>query len=235
MAFRAPGADIVGFEYKPESEEDLAAVASAVKILENPLDLFAVSPAAECSITTVNAAHSTEDDDHDDHGHEDHDDDHDDHAEKEHDEHGHDDHDEHAEKAHDDHDDHDEHAEEAHDDHDDHDEHAEEAHDDHDDHDEHAEKAHDDHDDHDEHAEKAHDDHEGHDDHDDHAEESHAEFAAEYVLACASPSAIDKIEFTYFAKFQNALEVEVQVVTSSGAQAFEVSREDPVLNLDGVF
>lgn len=196
MEFRAPGADIVGFEYAPESEADQAKVAAAVEALEAPLDLFVLPEAAGCSVTETHAALELEGEDaHEDHGdHEDHDD------------HGHDDHD------------HEAHEEEHTGEHD-----HEEGHDDHGDHDNHG-----DHDDHEEtHAEE---------DHHDHASESgHSEFHAEYSLTCENPSALSGIEFAYFAQFENALELEVQVVTASGAQAFEVTRDAPQLALEGLF
>lgn len=133
-----------------------------------------------------------------------------------------DDHDEH---------DHDDHA--AADEHD-HDKHEDHAHDDHDDHD-HEEHAHEDHDEHD-HEEHAHEDHDDHD-HEDHAEAeaSHTEFHAEYMLTCANPDALTGIDFAYFTTFPNALELEVQLVSSSGAKAFEVERDSPSLDLRGMF
>ncbi len=92
-----------------------------------------------------------------------------------------------------------------------------------------SEEEHDEHhDDHDDHAE---DDH----DHEEHAEASHTEFHAEYVLNCATPSAIDEISFAYFDAFENALELEVQIVSDSGAKAFEVERDQPTLDLRGMF
>ena len=117
--------------------------------------------------------------------------------------------------------DHEEHAE-----HDDHEEHAD--HDDHD-HAEHEDEEHAEHDDHD-HAEHDHDEH-------DHAEAAgqHTEFHAEYTLNCASPEALDSIEFAYFDTFENALELEVQIIAESGAQAFEVTREDANLDLQNLF
>jgi hypothetical protein len=124
--------------------------------------------------------------------------------------------------------------EKAHDDHD-HEEHAEAKEHDHDhDHDEHAEAKEHDHDhDHEEHAEaKEHDDH----DHEEHAAEaSHTEFHAEYTLTCGNPGALDEITFAYFDTFENAREVEVQIVSDSGAQAFEVERDAPTLDLRGMF
>jgi len=100
-----------------------------------------------------------------------------------------------------------------------------------------SEEAHHDHDDHDEHAD--HDDHDEHDDHEEHAEhadeESHTEFHATYLLDCANPGAIAEIAFAYFDTFKYARELEIQVVSSSGAQGFEVTREDPTLDLRGIF
>jgi len=172
MEFRAPGADIVGFEYVAKSAEDRAAVDEAVATLAKPLDLFVLPAAAECSVTQASAELEIEDD-HDDHGHEDHD-------EHAHDEHGHDDHEDHDEHAHDEH---------------------------------------------------------GHDDHDDHAEEAggHSEFHATYALTCGNPAGLTDINFAYFDRFENALELEVQLVGASGAQAFEVERDAPTLDIQGLF
>jgi hypothetical protein len=108
----------------------------------------------------------------------------------------------------------------------DHDDHGHENHG-HDDHDDHA---------HDDHAKDDHDGH-AHDEHgEDHAGEAgHTEFHAEYVLNCNNPDALDEIQFAYFDAFENAVEVEVQIVTNSGAQAFEVERGLPTLDLRGLF
>lgn len=136
----------------------------------------------------------------------------------------------------DEHDDHD-HGEDDHD-HDHGDDHAEDNDHDHDHEEEHAEAEHDHDDDHDHDKDDDHDhgeDH-AHDDHDDHTEEaSHTEFHAEYALTCTAPDAITDITFAYFDAFPNALEVEVQVLTSAGAQAFEVERDAPTLSLAGLF
>ena len=197
MELRAPGADIVGFEYEAKSEEARAAIDAGIVTLATPADLFIFPAAAACTVTQASAQLETEDDhedhDHDDHAHEDKEHDHDDHAheDKEHD------HDDHA---------HDEHAEDK----DDH-AHDEHAHDDH---------AHDE----DEHAHEAHSD-----------EERHTEFHASYILNCAEPDAISDITFAYFDRFEGALDLTVQIVTENGAQAFDVEREAPVLNLKGVF
>lgn len=109
---------------------------------------------------------------------------------------------------------------------------SEEEHDDHG-HDEHDGDHHDDHakEGHDDHAEDGHDDHED-EDHEAHAEEAgHTEFHAEYMLTCDNPGALTEISFAYFEAFPNAREVEVQFVSASGAQAFEVERDTPVLDL----
>ena len=151
MAFEAPGADIVGFEYAAESGADLATIDAAIATLGAPLDLFVMSDAANCSLVDAQAALEGED--------------------------GHDDHDE-----------------------EDHNELAEEGSDDRGD--------------------------------DDHADEAgHTEFHAEYTLTCDKPDALTEIKFTYFDAFPNAKEVEVQIITTSDAQAFEVRRDAPVLDL----
>lgn len=102
-----------------------------------------------------------------------------------------------------------------------------------------SEDTHDEHDDHDgDHAE-GHDEHEeehadGHAD--DHADEAgHTEFHAEYTLTCGNPEALSDITFAYFDTFENAREIEVQIISASGAQAFEVERDDPKLDLRGMF
>jgi hypothetical protein len=89
----------------------------------------------------------------------------------------------------------------------------------------------------DEHGEHGHDEDEhAEDGHDEHADESgHTEFHAEYLLNCAEPSAITGIDFAYFGSFPNALEVEVQIITDTGATSFEVERDAPTLDLTGLF
>lgn len=89
--------------------------------------------------------------------------------------------------------------------------------------------------------------HEGHDyghdahDHDKHADDahadgdSHAEFHAEYLLDCASPEALSTVEFAYFDQFENAREVDVQILSDAGAIRFKVTRSEPVLDLRGMF
>ncbi|MBB94171.1 MAG: hypothetical protein CML68_06180 [Rhodobacteraceae bacterium] len=97
----------------------------------------------------------------------------------------------------------------------------------HDDHDE--DHGHDDdNDDHDDHDE----DHAGHDDHDDHAA-GHSEFHAEYELTCTDMKAADRMEFAYFAIFPNAQELDIQLVTGTGALRAEVNRDRDALPLGG--
>ena len=102
-----------------------------------------------------------------------------------------------------------------------------------------SEEEHDAHDDDhdDDHAadEGSHDDHadEGHENEPDEAD--HTEFHAEYLLTCADPSAVTDITFAYFDAFPNALEVEVQVISDTGATSFEVERDAPTLDLRGMF
>lgn len=74
MELHAPGADIVGFEYAAESEQDRAAIDAAVAALEAPLELFVLSEAAGCSVVQAAAGLESEDghDDHTEDGHDDH-------------------------------------------------------------------------------------------------------------------------------------------------------------------
>lgn len=77
---------------------------------------------------------------------------------------------------------------------------------------------------------------EAHDEHDEHAEEAgHTEFHAEYTLTCANPEELSAITFAYFDTFENARELKVQIVTGTGAQAFEVQRDAPTLDLQSLF
>lgn len=103
-----------------------------------------------------------------------------------------------------------------------------------------SEDSHDEHDeDHDDDHAEGHDEHEeehadGHDE-DDADEAGHTEFHAEYTLTCGNPDALTEITFAYFDAFENAREIEVQIISASGAQAFEVERDDPTLDLRGMF
>lgn len=137
-----------------------------------------------------------------------------------------------SEDAHEDHDDGHDHAAHKEEDHDAHDgdDHAEH------DHDAHDEKEHAEHD-HDVHHDKEHaeHDHDGHDEKEQTAQAEHTEFHAEYLLTCADTSAASPITFAYFERFPNARELEVQVISSNGASAFEVERDQPTLDLRDMF
>ncbi len=87
---------------------------------------------------------------------------------------------------------------------------------------------------HGEHDNQKHDHADAHDE--DHADEAkHTEFHAEYNLTCGNPDALSEITFAYFDAFENARELEVQIVSAAGARAFEVERDEPVLDLRGMF
>jgi len=72
-------------------------------------------------------------------------------------------------------------------------------------------------------------------DHDHGHAAGHTEIQAEYLLDCRDPDRIDGMTFPYFARFPNALELEVQVVSDSGGRAYEVERDAPSLDLRGLF
>jgi hypothetical protein len=113
MELRAPGADIVGFEYAPESDADKKAVENAIALLSDPLALFVLPDAAGCKVVEAGAELHGEDHDeehgHDDHAHDDHD--HDDHKDAHKDEHAHNEHSHEEEHDHNDHAHEEEHAE----------------------------------------------------------------------------------------------------------------------------
>ncbi|MDH3666253.1 MAG: DUF2796 domain-containing protein [Paracoccaceae bacterium] len=69
MELEAPGADIVGFEHPPESDEDRAAISGAIAVLATPLELFSIPDAAGCTVVEANAALVGENADHEEHGH----------------------------------------------------------------------------------------------------------------------------------------------------------------------
>ena len=88
-------------------------------------------------------------------------------------------------------------------------------------------------------------DHQGHDDehdhkhedHNDHDEEKHAassghtEFHAEYSLICSNIEALTQIDFAYFEVFPNSKQVALQLISQSGARAFNIERSAPRLDL----
>jgi len=102
----------------------------------------------------------------------------------------------------------------------------------HDEHQDEAKKEDDDHD-HDHSHDHEHEHEEDHGEKDDDA--GHTEFHAEYLIECSSINEIKQIEFAYFATFENAVEVEVQLITDAGATSFEVERAAPTLDLSALF
>ena len=88
-------------------------------------------------------------------------------------------------------------------------------------------------------------DHQGHDDehdhkhedHNDHDEEKHAassghtEFHAEYSLICSNIEALTQIDFAYFEVFPNSKQVALQLISQSGARAFDIKSGAPRLDL----
>lgn len=88
-------------------------------------------------------------------------------------------------------------------------------------------------------------DHQGHDDkhdhkhedHGDHDEQKHAassghtEFHAEYSLICSNIEALTQIDFAYFEVFPNSKQVALQLISQSGAHAFDIKSGAPRLDL----
>lgn len=78
-----------------------------------------------------------------------------------------------------------------------------------------------------EHADADHEAHQG--------EASHNEFHAAYALTCSAPDALDAIDFAaFFEAFAGAEEVEVTVISEKGQSSYEVERNAPVVDLQGV-
>ena len=63
---------------------------------------------------------------------------------------------------------------------------------------------------------------------------AHSEFHAAYLLTCADGAAIDAVTMALLDIFGSLRRLDVVVIDSSGAQAFEIGRNDPVLHLDRV-
>jgi hypothetical protein len=84
LEFMLPGADIVGFEYKAKSDEDLAKIENALLVLENYENLFALTKNSKCVLADLDYHLSGEE--------------HDEHADEEHDEHADEEHEEHADE-----------------------------------------------------------------------------------------------------------------------------------------
>ena len=65
-------------------------------------------------------------------------------------------------------------------------------------------------------------------------QEGHNEYNVSYVLDCAQPSKITSIEFGYFKAFAGAKALTVNIVSQNAQNAYEVTREKPVLDLGGM-
>lgn len=63
---------------------------------------------------------------------------------------------------------------------------------------------------------------------------SHSEFHGEWALTCSDIDAITTMEFPYFKVFPGAEELEVRMISKNGQRAFEVERENAVVDLRGI-
>jgi len=213
MEITAPGADVVGFEHAPQTDEQKHQLEAAVAQLKDANSIFTLAVSAGCKVEHKSVTHTLGEDSHKGHDH--------------HDDHEH--HDEH--KGHDHHDDHEHHDEhKGHDHHDDHEHHGEhKGHDHHDDHEHHDEhKGHDHHDDH-----EHHDEHKGHDHHDDHEghSSSHGEFTVEYHFECSDIAKLDEINTNWFSHFPNTESIKVNVLTDTKQAAMQLSKGESKISL----
>ncbi len=215
----APGADVVGFEHDPKTDEQKATLQQAELLLTKPTNIFMLAKAASCKVVSAHVSNTLEnskpctcheknkDHDHGEHKHEEHHDhDHDEHKHEEH--HDHD----HGEHKHEEHHDHD-HGEHKHEEHHDHD-HGEHKHEEHHDHD-HGEHKHEEHHDHD-HGEHKHEEH-----HDEHG--SHGEFVIEYQFKCDNIDELKQVETNWFTHFPSTEKVHVNLITDEKQTATELS------------
>ncbi len=69
--------------------------------------------------------------------------------------------------------------------------------------------------------------------HDRHAHGAHASVEAEYDIACATPSALTRIDLAYFKAFPRARSLTVNVVTPKGQSTFAATPADPTVKLGG--
>ena len=97
LEFMIPGADIVGFEYKAKSDEDISLVNTALTKFDDFSNIFTIPNAANCNLVEAEIAINQGDDHDDEHDHEEHEK-HDEH--EEHDEHDEHEHEEHGEETH---------------------------------------------------------------------------------------------------------------------------------------
>ena len=87
LEFMIPGADIVGFEYKAKSDEDISLVNTALTKFDDFNNIFKIPNTANCNLVEAEIAINQGDDHDDEHDHEEHEE-HEEHDEHEHEEHG---------------------------------------------------------------------------------------------------------------------------------------------------
>lgn len=99
----APGADVVGFEHAPSTDEQKETLNRAVTTLNDASTIFTLASQANCRLEHRSVSHTLGEEEHDDHGHDSHDHDSHDHDKHDHDSHDHDshDHDKHDHDSHD--------------------------------------------------------------------------------------------------------------------------------------
>lgn len=99
----APGADVVGFEHAPNTDEQKETLSRAVTTLNDASTIFTLASQANCRLEHRSVSHTLGEEEHDDHGHDSHDHDSHDHDKHDHDSHDHDshDHDKHDHDSHD--------------------------------------------------------------------------------------------------------------------------------------
>ena len=88
-----------------------------------------------------------------------------------------------------------------------------------------------DHQDHDDENDHKHEDHDDHDEEKHAASSGHTEFHAEYSLICSNIEALTQIDFAYFEVFPNSKQVALQLISQSGARAFDIKSGAPRLDL----
>lgn len=59
----------------------------------------------------------------------------------------------------------------------------------------------------------------------------HREFHAAYTFECASMGKLGQIGFRYFSAFKGAQELDVSMISATGAKRFEATRQQPVVKL----
>ena len=83
-----------------------------------------------------------------------------------------------------------------------------------------------------EHASDDHDHDKDHGHDEEHA--GHTEFHAQYSFSCERIDAVTTVAFPYFERFPNAEELDVTLITDKGQTAFEVTRGDPSISIQGM-